>query len=81
MPIEVPQGPGGADRGKTPVPGDPCYMCEVVGGRAEKGIVEEADLTLTVVNWKPSSSWAKCTSSRDATLRRCSTSRRRRLRR
>ena len=51
MPIEVPQGPGGADRGKTPVPGDPCYLCEVVGGYAEKGIVEEADLTLTVVNW------------------------------
>ena len=51
MPIEVPQGPGGADRGKTPVPGGPCYMCEIVGGRAEKGIVEEADLTLTVVNW------------------------------
>ena len=48
---EVPQGPGGADRGKTPVPGDPCYLCEVVGGRGEKGIVEEADLTLTVVNW------------------------------
>ncbi len=52
MPIEVPEGPGGADRGKTPVPGDPCYMCEVVGGRAEKGIVEEAGLTLTVMNWK-----------------------------
>ena len=51
MPIEVPQGPGGADRGKTPVPGDPCYLCEVVGGRAEKGIVEETDVTLTVVNW------------------------------
>ena len=51
MPIEVPAGPGGADRGKTPVPGDPCYLCEVVGGRAEKGIVEETDLTLTVVNW------------------------------
>ena len=38
MPIEVPAGPGGADRGKTPMPGDPCYMCEVVGGRAEKGV-------------------------------------------
>ena len=51
MPIEVPRGPGGADRGKSPVSGDPCYLCEVVGGRAEKGIVEKTDLTLTVVNW------------------------------
>ena len=50
MPIEIPLGPGGADRGKTPVPGDPCYFCEFVGGRAAKGIVEETE-TLTLVNW------------------------------
>ena len=51
MPIEVPTGPGGADRGKTPAPGDPCYLCEIVGGRSEKAIVEETNLTLTIVNW------------------------------
>ena len=51
MPIEIPRGPGGADRGKTAAPGDPCYLCEVIGGRADKGIVEETDMTLTVVNW------------------------------
>ncbi len=51
MPIEAPTGPGGADRGKIPVPGDPCYLCEVVGGRSDKGIVEETDMTLTLVNW------------------------------
>ena len=53
MPIEVPLGPGGADRGKTRVPGDPCYLCEVIGGRAEKAkaIVEETEATLTLVNW------------------------------
>ncbi len=51
MPIQVPQGPGGADRGKTPVPGDPCYLCEVIEGRAQKGVVEETELTLTLVNW------------------------------
>ena len=51
MPIDVPSGPGGADRGKPIVPGAPCYLCEVVGGRAEKGIVEETELTLTLVNW------------------------------
>ena len=52
MPIEVPLGPGGADRGKTPVTGDPCYLCEVIAGRADKGIVEETETTLTLVNWK-----------------------------
>ena len=53
MPIEVPFGPGGADRGKTRVPSDPCYLCEVIGGRAEKAkaIVEETEATLTLVNW------------------------------
>ena len=51
MPIEIPIGPGGADRGKTAVPGDPCYLCEVIAGRSEKGMVEETDLTLTLVNW------------------------------
>ena len=53
MPIEVPFGPGGADRGKAEVQGDPCYLCEVIGGRAEKAeaIVEETEATLTLVNW------------------------------
>ena len=51
MPIEIPLGPGGADRGKTPAPGDPCYLCEVIAGRADKGIVEETEMTLTLVNW------------------------------
>ena len=51
MPIDVPTGPGGADHRKPLVPGYPCYLCEVVGGRADKGIVEETDLTLTLVNW------------------------------
>ena len=51
MPIELPTGPGGADRGKTAVPGDPCYFCEAIAGRSEKAIVEETGLTLTLVNW------------------------------
>ena len=51
MPIDVPTGPGGADHRKPLPPGYSCYMCEVVEGRAEKGIVEETDLTLTLVNW------------------------------
>ena len=51
MPIEIPIGPGGADRGKPEVPGDPCFLCEVIAGRSEKGMVEETELTLTLVNW------------------------------
>ena len=51
MPIDVPTGPGGADHRKPLAHGYSCYMCEVVEGRAEKGIVEETDLTLTLVNW------------------------------
>ena len=51
MPIEIPIGPGGADRGKPEVPGDPCFLCEVIAGRSEKGMVEETGLTLTLVNW------------------------------
>ena len=51
MPIEIPPEPGGADRGKAEVPGDPCFFCEVIAGRSEKGMVEETDLTLTLVNW------------------------------
>ena len=51
MPIEIPIGPGGADRGRTAVPGDPCFLCEVIAGRSEKGMVEETELTLTLVNW------------------------------
>ena len=52
MPIDVPTGPGGARRGKRLSPGDPCFLCEVIAGREEKGIVEETDQTLTFVNWK-----------------------------
>ena len=52
MPIEVPTGPGGARRGKRPSPDDPCFLCQVVAGREEKGIVEETDQTLTLVNWR-----------------------------
>ena len=51
MPIEIPLGPGGGDRGKVPAPGDPCYLCEVVAGRSDKGIVEQTEITLTLVNW------------------------------
>ncbi len=52
MPIEIPTGSGGADRGKTPVPGDPCYLCEAAAGRTEKPFVEETEHTVTFVNWK-----------------------------
>ena len=52
MPIVLPLGPGGADRGKTAVPGDPCYFCEVdrrpLGEGHRRG---DGDLTLTLVNW------------------------------
>ena len=51
MPIEVPTGPGGARCGQKPHPDDPCFMCEVVAGREEKGVVEETETTLTLVNW------------------------------
>ena len=51
MPIEVPAEPGAADRGRTVVPGDPCYLCEAVAGCTEKAIVEETERTLTLVNW------------------------------
>ena len=52
MAIEVPTGPGGARRGRRPLPDDPCFLCEVIAGREEKGIVEETDQTLTLVNWR-----------------------------
>jgi histidine triad (HIT) family protein len=52
MPIEIPTGPGGARRGSQPSSADPCFLCEVIAGREEKGIVEETDQTLTFVNWK-----------------------------
>ena len=51
MPIEIPPLPGGADRGKTPVPGDPCYLCEIIAGGAGKVVVEETETTVTLVNW------------------------------
>lgn len=52
MPIELPQGPGGARRGRKSSLDDPCFFCEVIAGREEKGIVEETDQTLTFVNWQ-----------------------------
>ena len=52
LPIEVPTGPGGARRGREPSLDDPCFLCEVIAGREEKGVVEETDQTLTLVNWK-----------------------------
>ena len=30
--------------------GDPCFFCEVIAGRREKGIIEETDRTVTLVN-------------------------------
>ncbi len=52
LPIELPTGPGGARRGKRLSSDDPCFLCEVIARREEKGIVEETDQTLTLVNWK-----------------------------
>ena len=52
MPIDVPTGPGGARRGKQPSSDDPCFLCEVIDGREDKGIVETTEQTLTFVNWK-----------------------------
>ncbi|MXX93035.1 MAG: HIT family protein [Chloroflexi bacterium] len=52
MPIELPQGSGDARRGRQTSPDDPCFFCEVIAGREEKGIVEETDQTLTFVNWQ-----------------------------
>ncbi|MDE2861367.1 MAG: hypothetical protein OYI31_05390 [Chloroflexota bacterium] len=40
MPIEIPTGLGGADRGMAEVPDDPCFNCEVIIGHSEKGIPE-----------------------------------------
>lgn len=52
MPVEIPTGPGGARRGSEPSLDDPCFFCEVIAGREEKGIVEATDQTLTLVNWQ-----------------------------
>ena len=30
--------------------GDPCFFCEVIAGRIDKGLIEETDKTLTLVN-------------------------------
>ena len=51
MPIRVPTGPGGHDRGKPELPPGSCYLCEAAAGRTEKPFVEETDLTVTLVNW------------------------------
>ena len=52
MPIEIPPNPGGARRGTQPKPSDPCFLCEAIAGREDKGIVEETAQTVTMVNWK-----------------------------
>ena len=52
LPIEIPPNPGGARRGTLPRPEDPCFLCEAIAGREDKGIVEETDLTVTMVNFK-----------------------------
>lgn len=51
MPIVLPTGPGGQDRGKPELPPGSCYLCEAAAGRTEKPFVEETDLTVTLVNW------------------------------
>ena len=51
MPIRMPAGPGGHDRGKPELPPGSCYLCEAAAGRSEKPFVEETDLTVTLVNW------------------------------
>ena len=52
MPIEIPQGTGGYDRGKSELRGATCYLCEAGAGRTEKPIVDETEQTVTLVNWK-----------------------------
>ena len=52
MPIEIPPNPGGARRGTQSRPNDPCFLCESIAGREDKGIVEETEQTVTMVNWK-----------------------------
>ena len=51
MPIRMPTGPGGHDRGKPELPAGSCYLCEAAAGRSEKPFVEETELTITLVNW------------------------------
>ena len=51
MPIRMPTGPGGHDRGKPELPPGSCYLCEAAAGRSEKPFVEETQLTVTLVNW------------------------------
>ncbi len=72
MPIEIPSGPGGTRRGSQQSPNDPCFLCEVIAGREEKGIVEETDQTLTFANWNQTS-WGRFASSLDGMRQRCST--------
>ena len=47
MPIRLPQSPKTA---RSAVDPDACLFCEVVAGREDKGVVEETDLTLTLIN-------------------------------
>ncbi len=46
MPIRMPTGPGGHDRGKPELPAGSCYLCEAATGRSEKPFVEETELTV-----------------------------------
>ena len=52
MPIEIPDWPGGYDRGHPESHAGLCYLCEAAAGRSEKPLVEETDQTATLVNWK-----------------------------
>ena len=52
MPIEIPDGPGGHDRGHPESHAGLCYLCEAAEGRREKPLIEETDRTVTLVNWK-----------------------------
>ena len=44
-------GLGARIEARLPQPDDPCYLCEVIAGRSDKGVVEETETTLTLVNW------------------------------
>ena len=52
MPIEMPDGSGGYDRGNPDSHAGLCYLCEAAAGRSEKPLVEETEQTATLVNWR-----------------------------
>ena len=51
MPIRMPTGPGGHDRGKPELPAGSCYLCGAAAGRSEKPFGGETEFTVTFVNW------------------------------